>query len=91
MPGTHDTNIMLNFIKKIKNKNFNNISLPRFDKAIDDRFPKNVWYKINKKTRYYYIRRLVCWSQSSVKQTINKSSKFRRKSKRSENDLEKNM
>jgi len=49
VPGTHDTNIMLNFLKKIKNKNFNNISLPRFDKAIDDRFPKSAWHKINKK------------------------------------------
>ena len=49
VPGTHDTNIMLNFLKKVKNKNFKNINLPRFNKAIDDRFSKYAWYKINKK------------------------------------------
>ena len=49
VPGTHDTNIMLNFFKKVKDKNFKNIDLPKFDKSIDDRFPKSAWYKINKK------------------------------------------
>ena len=48
VPGTHDISIMLNFFKKIKNKNFNNIKLPKFDKATDDRFKKSSWYTIKK-------------------------------------------
>ena len=32
-----------------KEKNFNKISIPRFDKSIDERLPKKKWYKIEKK------------------------------------------
>ena len=53
VPGTHDINEILKFFKIIKNKNFKCIKLPRFDKAIDDRAKKSLWYKINKKSKYY--------------------------------------
>ena len=46
VPGTHDINMMLDFFKKSKSKKFNQIKLPSFNKAIDDRFPKNKWNKI---------------------------------------------
>jgi len=36
-------------IKKSKAKKFKNMKLPNFNKAIDDRFPKNKWNKINKR------------------------------------------
>ena len=46
VPGTHDIDLMLSFFKKIKNKNFKRLKIPTFNKAIDDRYPKNLWYKI---------------------------------------------
>ena len=49
MPGTHDVQMMLDFFKKVKSKNFKKINLPNFNKAVDDRFPKKYWYKIKEK------------------------------------------
>ena len=39
VPGTHDVQMMLDFFKKAKSKNFKKIDLPNFNKAVDDRFP----------------------------------------------------
>jgi len=47
VPGTHDYRIISQFFKKVKNKKFNNLRLPKFDKSIDDRCHKKLWYKIN--------------------------------------------
>ena len=47
VPGTHDIQMMLDFFKKAKSKNFKKIKLPNFNKAIDDRFPKKNWYNVN--------------------------------------------
>ena len=49
VPGTHDIDLMLNFFKKIKDKNFKNLQIPKFDKAIDDRCSKSLWHKIKTK------------------------------------------
>ena len=49
VPGTHDINIMLNFFKKTKSKSFRSLKLPKFNKAIDDRCKKNLWYSIKKR------------------------------------------
>jgi len=49
VPGTHDISLMLNFFKKIKLKKFKTLEVPKFNKAIDDRYKKSLWYKI--KTR----------------------------------------
>ena len=49
VPGTHDTNIMLNFFTNLKSKNFKSFKVPKFDKAIDDRYKPNEWYSIKKK------------------------------------------
>ena len=49
VPGTHDTKIISNFLRVIKKNKFKKISVPKFDKTIDDRTPKSKWYKINKK------------------------------------------
>ena len=49
VPGTHDINMMLDFFKKSKSKKFKKLKLPNFNKAIDDRFPKNKWSRINKR------------------------------------------
>ena len=49
VPGTHDVDLMLNFFKQIKDKNFQSLQIPTFNKAIDDRFQKSLWYKIKTK------------------------------------------
>jgi D-glycerate 3-kinase len=49
VPGTHDIDLMLSFFKKIKDKNFKSLQVPKFNKAIDDRCSKRLWYKIKKK------------------------------------------
>ena len=49
VPGTHDINIMLNFFRKIKVKKFKSLKLPKFNKAIDDRYKQSFWYKIQSK------------------------------------------
>ncbi|MDB4249927.1 uridine kinase [Candidatus Pelagibacter sp.] len=49
VPGTHDIDLMLNFFKQIKNKNFKSLQIPTFSKAIDDRCQKSLWYKIKTK------------------------------------------
>ena len=46
VPGTHDHNMILNFFKKVKSKNFKSFQLPKFDKSTDERFTKKMWYKI---------------------------------------------
>ncbi len=47
VPGTHDYRIINEFFKKIKNKKFSKLRLPKFDKSKDDRCHKKLWYKIN--------------------------------------------
>jgi len=45
-PGTHDIDLMLKFFKKVKSKSFKNLTVPKFNKAIDDRYKNALWYKI---------------------------------------------
>jgi len=47
VPGTHDYKIIYEFFKKVKNKKFSKLRLPKFDKFKDDRCNKKLWYKIN--------------------------------------------
>ena len=49
VPGTHDINIMLDFFKRIKEKKFKSIKLPRFNKATDDRYNKKLWYSVKRR------------------------------------------
>ncbi|MDA8537758.1 uridine kinase, partial [Candidatus Pelagibacter bacterium] len=46
VPGTHDIDLMLKFFKKVKSNKFKNLAIPKFNKAIDDRCKKNLWYKL---------------------------------------------
>ena len=48
-PGTHDIDLILKFFHKINSKNFRNFEVPKFNKAIDDRCKKSLWYKIKSK------------------------------------------
>ena len=49
VPGTHDINVMLDFFKRIKEKKFKSIKLPRFNKATDDRYNKKLWYSVKRR------------------------------------------
>ena len=49
VPGTHDTKMLFQCIKNLKNNSFKKMIIPQFDKSIDDRFPKNKWLKVRKK------------------------------------------
>ena len=49
VPGTHDTKLILNCIKKLQNIKFQKLIIPRFNKAIDNREQKKKWQKVTKK------------------------------------------
>ena len=49
VPGTHDVDLMLQFFKKVKTKKFKSLKIPKFNKAIDDRCKKSLWYKLKSK------------------------------------------
>lgn len=49
VPGTHDTRLLFNCIRKLKNSKFKKFYIPKFDKSIDDRLPKNKWQRVEKK------------------------------------------
>ena len=49
VPGTHNTRMLQNCIQNLKKNKFKNFLIPRFDKSIDDRSPRNKWLKVKKK------------------------------------------
>ena len=49
VPGTHDIGFINKTFIKLKKKKFKPILIPKFNKAIDDRFKKSKWTKIKKK------------------------------------------
>ena len=46
VPGTHDIALLNQTIRKLKQKKFRTVLIPKFDKSKDDRFKKNKWQKI---------------------------------------------
>ena len=49
VPGTHDTKMLLNCFKKLKDSKFKKTLIPKFNKSIDDRMTKNKWLRVKKK------------------------------------------
>ena len=49
VPGTHDVDLMLKFFRNVKSKSFKNLTVPKFNKAIDDRCKKSLWHKLKSK------------------------------------------
>jgi D-glycerate 3-kinase len=49
VPGTHDTKMLFNCIKALKNFKFKKVLIPKFNKGIDDRVSKTKWVRVNKK------------------------------------------
>ena len=73
VPGTHDINMMLDFFKKSKAKKFKNMKLPNFNKAIDDRFPKNKWNTINKRPDVIIFEGWCVGARAETNKTLKKS------------------
>ena len=73
VPGTHDINMMLDFFKKSKAKKFKNMKLPNFNKAIDDRFPKNKWNKINKRPNVIIFEGWCVGARAETNKTLKKT------------------
>ena len=46
VPGTHDIALLNQTIRKLKQKKFRTVFIPKFDKSKDDRCRKNKWQKI---------------------------------------------
>jgi len=73
VPGTHDISMMLDFFKKSKAKKFNKLKLPNFNKAIDDRFPKNKWNTINKRPDVIIFEGWCVGARAETNKTLKKS------------------
>ena len=73
VPGTHDINMMLDFFKKSKAKKFKNMKLPNFNKAIDDRFPKNKWNQINRRPDIIIFEGWCVGARPETNKTLKKS------------------
>ena len=46
VPGTHDITLLNKTIRKLKQKKFRTVLIPKFDKSKDDRLSKDKWQKI---------------------------------------------
>ena len=49
VPGTHDIDLVKNFLNNIKKNKFKKLKIPKFDKSTDDRLNYKYWSRINKK------------------------------------------
>ena len=49
VPGTHDTQMLFQCIKNLKKDKFKKLTIPKFDKSIDNRSSKDKWLKVKKK------------------------------------------
>ena len=49
VPGTHNVSFLKKTLNNLKKKDFKNCYIPKFNKSIDDRYPKNRWSKVKKK------------------------------------------
>ena len=70
VPGTHDIKVIIDFFKKVKNKNFKKIKLPNFNKAIDDRFTQKYWYSIDKKPDVIIFEGWCVGAKSEMSKTL---------------------
>ncbi len=80
VPGTHDINMMLQFFRKVKSKNFKRIKLPTFNKAIDDRFNEKNWYDLKNQPDVIIFEGWCVGAKSekinTLKKTINSMEKI---------------
>ena len=49
VPGTHDSKMLYKCLNNLKNKAFNKMLIPKFDKSVDDRYKKHKWIKVSRR------------------------------------------
>ena len=76
VPGTHDVQIMLDFFKKAKSKNFKKMKLPSFNKALDERHSIKNWYKINLKPDVIIFEGWCVGARPETNKTLKKPINF---------------
>ena len=83
VPGTHDVNIMLDFFRRAKRKKFKSLKLPKFNKAIDDRYNGKFWHCLKKKPDIIIFEGwcvgATAEKNTTLKKSINSLEKFRDK------------
>jgi len=73
VPGTHDINMMLDFFKKVKGKKFRLLKLPKFNKAIDERYNKKLWYSLKKRPDVIIFEGWCVGAKAEKNNTLKKS------------------
>jgi len=73
VPGTHDINMMLSFFKKTKMNSFKRLKLPKFNKAVDDRFGKKYWYDLKYKPDVIIFEGWCVGARPEKKSTLKKA------------------
>ena len=81
VPGTHDVDMLNKLFYNIKKKKFNTMLIPKFDKSIDDRCNKKLWYKLKKKPDVLILEGWCVGAKPEKKNTLSKPI----------NELEKNL
>ena len=72
VPGTHDIDMMSKLFNNVKKKKFTSMLIPKFDKSIDDRCNKKLWYKIKKKPDVLILEGWCVGAKPEKKNTLNK-------------------
>ena len=73
VPGTHDTRLLFNCIQKLKNSKFKKFYIPKFDKSIDNRLPRNKWQRIEKKPEIVIFEGWCVGAKSEKNNTLKKN------------------
>ena len=80
VPGTHDTNLLLSHIKRLKKSSFKPFLIPRFEKSVDDRMKKKYWKRVKKKPQIIIFEGWCvgarAQSSSNIKKPINRLEKL---------------
>ena len=72
VPGTHDIDMINRLFYNVKKKKFNSMLIPKFDKSIDDRCIKKLWYRIKKKPDVLILEGWCVGAKPEKRDTLNK-------------------
>ena len=89
VPGTHDIKLMTNLFRKVKKNTFRSISIPKFDKSIDDRCKKNSWFKLKKKPDILILEGWCVGARAEGSRSLNRPINVLEKNADKKKDLEK--
>lgn len=89
VPGTHDVNLILKFLKKVKEKNFKKFKFPKFNKATDERNKIKDWNSLKSRPEIVILEgwcigakhqkyKQLIKSVNSTEKTFDKNLKWRK-------------